>query len=62
MKRDHTTLKQRIDKLGLTQRHVAMKCKIQPATLSKIISGVKYRIADKDRIEKIHKYLDTVKT
>jgi predicted transcriptional regulator len=62
MKRDHATLKQRIEKLGLTHRHVANRCKIDPGTFSKILRGKDYRASDKDRIEKIHKYLDSVKT
>jgi transcriptional regulator with XRE-family HTH domain len=61
MKRDHTTIKQRIDKLGLKQVFVAKKCGVLPVTLNQIMNGVKYRV-DKNTVEKIHKYLDTVKT
>lgn len=60
MKRDHTTIKDRIDKLGLKQVFVAEHCKIDPTIFNKIMKGE--RIANKDRIELIHEFLDLVKT
>ncbi len=59
MKRDHTTIKARIIKLGLMKRHVAMKSDVPYTKMSKLITGER---TNKEQVEKIHKYLDTVKT
>jgi predicted transcriptional regulator len=61
MKRDHTTIKDRIDELGIKQRHVAKQCQIDHTTLNKIIKGVEKRIK-KELVASIHNYLDKVKT
>lgn len=61
MKRDNAALDKRIKELGLTKKHVAKRCKINPVTLTRVIKGLKGYL-NKETIEKIHKYLDTVKT
>jgi transcriptional regulator with XRE-family HTH domain len=61
MKRDKVSIKLRIKKMGLTNEHVAKMCKIHPSTLASIVSG-KEGYGSKDTIERIHAYLDTVKT
>ncbi len=61
MKRDNTTIGLRIKKLGLTSKHVAMRCKMNKVTLSRTMTGHPQH-RSKETIEKIHKYLDSVKT
>ena len=52
-------IRQRIDKLGLKNTHVAKRCKMHPTTLAKIIIGVSN---NPKSISKINLYLDSVKT
>lgn len=61
MKRDYTTIKKRIEDLGLTSEHVAKQFKIHVTTFSKIIKGDPKRVKA-NLIESIHTYLDKVKT
>lgn len=61
MKRDYTTIKKRIEDLGLTSEHVAKQFKIHVTTFSKIIKGDPKRVKAAI-IESIHTYLDKVKT
>jgi predicted transcriptional regulator len=61
MKRDNIALDKRIKELAVAKKHIAMRCGINAVTLARIIKGVDgYR--NKETIERIHKYLDTVKT
>jgi hypothetical protein len=59
MKRDHTTLNDRIAALGLTKQHVAEMCKIEKTVLARMCNG---RRLNKERIDTIHNYLDLCKT
>jgi predicted transcriptional regulator len=59
MKRDYKSLDERIKKLGITKRKVAESVPVPYTTLSKIIKGERLQ---SDYVEKIHAYLDTVKT
>lgn len=61
MKRDYTTISDRIKEKGLTKIHVAKKCKMAASTLARIMGGDE-RYQNPEKIEAIHKYLDTVKT
>lgn len=61
MKRDNTSIGVRIKKLGITQKKVCERLKMNTVTLSRIISGAD-GYGSKESIESIHKYLDTVKT
>lgn len=59
MKRDYTTIRERIQKLGLTNVHVAKELKMHQTNLAKYILGI---IKNKEQVEKIHSYLDKCKT
>jgi transcriptional regulator with XRE-family HTH domain len=59
MKKDFTTIKDRIDKLGLTQKHVAEQCKIDRTVLTRMCQGKRFNA---ERTETIHNYLDLCKT
>lgn len=61
MKRDHSTIKQRIDDLGIKKTHVEKQCGLPTSVLTKIIRGEKYRLK-KETIDTIHNYLDLCKT
>lgn len=61
MKRDHTSISERIKELGITKVKVCEKVKIHKATLSKIIQG-NPKYLNKETIKEIHKYLDRVRT
>jgi plasmid maintenance system antidote protein VapI len=61
MKRDNKAIDIRIKELGLTKEHVANQFKYAPATISRIIAGLK-GYTSKDTIKKIHEYLDKCKT
>jgi mannitol/fructose-specific phosphotransferase system IIA component len=59
MKRDYTTIRERIQNLGITNVHVAKQLKMHQTNLAKYILGI---TKNKEQIEKIHAYLDKCKT
>jgi plasmid maintenance system antidote protein VapI len=61
MKKDHTTIKERIEKAGLKNTHVAKQVRVHPTTITRIIKGMP-EFLNKEKIKEIHRYLDWIRT
>jgi plasmid maintenance system antidote protein VapI len=59
MAKDRRDIKERITDLGITNVHVAKQLNKHVTTISRIISGENN---NKETIDRIHNYLDKVKT